>query len=243
MRKRMLITTLCAAAVFGAFLALPAQPAAAASSTASASCRSIYIVRRGDTLGAIGARYGVSYWQIARASGISNPNLIFPGERLCISGGNGSATPPSAPPASSSNSAAPVGICGWCRPAGYHSFGPVPDFRGDPYSSSRGQCTWWAATRRLDERFLGLGTYAYQWAYNAPRHGFRTGSWPAVGATVIFQPGVQGAWGGGHAAHVVAVYSNGWFLISEMNFYWNGGGWDRVNYRYAHVGSGVTFIY
>ena len=35
----------------------------------------------------------------------------------------------------------------------------------------------------------------------------------------------------------------GWFLISEMNFYWNGGGWGRVDYRLAHTGWGVQFIY
>ncbi len=146
-------------------------------------------------------------------------------------------------PSNSAAAASQASICAHCKPAGYHSFGPVRDFRGDPYSSSRGQCTWWAATRRLDENFKNLGNVAYQWAANAPKHGLKTGTTPVVGATVIFQPWVQGAWGGGHAAHVVAVYSGGWFLISEMNFHWNGGGWDRVDYRYAHTGTGVTFIY
>jgi CHAP domain len=147
-------------------------------------------------------------------------------------------------PVSSAAAASQARICAHCQPAGYHAFGPVPDFRGDPYSSSRGQCAWWAATRRLDERFFHLGNLAYQWAANAPKHGFKTGSAPRVGATVIFQRGVQGAssWGG-HAGHVVAVYGGGWFLISEMNFYANGGGWDRVDYRYVHTGSGVSFIY
>jgi hypothetical protein len=149
----------------------------------------------------------------------------------------------SAASASITSHTSTVGICARCRPPGYHAFGPVRDFRGDPYWRSRGQCTWWAATRRLDENFLHLGTVAYQWAYNAPRQGFSTGSVPRVGATVVFQPWVQGAWGGGHVGHVEAVYSGGWFLISEMNFHWNGGGWDRVNYRYAHVGAGVSFIY
>jgi hypothetical protein len=64
-----------------------------------------------------------------------------------------------------------------------------------------------------------------------------------VGATVVFQPGVQGASGGGHAAHVEAGFKNGWFLVSEMSFYWNGGGWGRISFRYAHTGSGVAFIY
>jgi len=39
------------------------------------------------------------------------------------------------------------------------------------------------------------------------------------------------------------VYPGGWFLVSEMNFFWNGGGWGRVDYRFAHAGSGVSFIY
>ena len=157
---------------------------------------------------------------------------------LLLAGGAVMAVPTTASAASHQS-----GPCARCIPPGHHSFGPVPDFRGDPYSRSRGQCVWWAATRRLDERFFGLGNAAYQWAFNAHKHGFRTGSVPVVGATVIFQPWVQGAWGAGHAAHVEAVYSGGWFLISEMNFYWNGGGWDRVDYRYAHTGSGVSFIY
>jgi hypothetical protein len=43
-------------------------------------------------------------------------------------------------------------------------------------------------------------------------------------------------------AHVEAVYPGGWFLVSEMNFYANGGGWRRVDYRFAHAGAGVWFI-
>jgi hypothetical protein len=32
-------------------------------------------------------------------------------------------------------------------------------------------------------------------------------------------------------------------MISEMNFYWNGGGWGKVDYRFVHEGWGVAFIY
>jgi surface antigen len=84
---------------------------------------------------------------------------------------------------------------------------------------------------------------AAQWAYNADAHGLSTGSDPEVGATAVFQADVQGASGLGHAAHVEAVYGDGWFLVSEMEFYWNGGGWGRVSYRYAHTSAGVSFIY
>jgi hypothetical protein len=46
-----------------------------------------HYVRRGETLASIGRRYGVSYWAIAQANGISNPNLIYAGQRLVIPGG------------------------------------------------------------------------------------------------------------------------------------------------------------
>lgn len=47
-----------------------------------------YTVKAGDTLSAIGARFGVSYQQIAAINGISNPNLIYAGQVLRIPGGN-----------------------------------------------------------------------------------------------------------------------------------------------------------
>jgi LysM repeat protein len=41
-------------------------------------------VRKGDTLAKIGARYAVAPLKIARANYLANPNLIYPGQRLCI---------------------------------------------------------------------------------------------------------------------------------------------------------------
>ena len=38
----------------------------------------------GDTLSAIGERYGVSYQAIAQANGIENPDLIYPGQVFTI---------------------------------------------------------------------------------------------------------------------------------------------------------------
>ena len=136
-------------------------------------------------------------------------------------------------------STAPAGIGSWVRPAGYYAYGMSSH---GFYSNLFGWCTWYAAYRHQNEPLMQLGNAA-SWAWNAPRHGLHTGSRPAVGATVVFQPGVQGASGLGHVGHVEKVYSNGWFLISEMSFYWNGGGWGRVSYRYVHTGSGVSFIY
>lgn len=134
---------------------------------------------------------------------------------------------------------APSGIGPWVPPAGYYAYSMSSH---GWYPSYFGWCTWYASYRRQDEPLMQLGNAA-AWAWNAPRHGLRTGTSPAVGATAVFQGGVQGASAQGHVAHVERVYTNGWFLVSEMAFYWNGGGWGRVSYRYAHTGPGVSFIY
>jgi len=46
----------------------------------------VHYVRWGDTLGDLAWRYGVSVWAIARANGITNLDLIWPGQRLVIPG-------------------------------------------------------------------------------------------------------------------------------------------------------------
>ncbi len=136
----------------------------------------------------------------------------------------------------------PGGVGPWTPVPGHPSYG-VSDFAGDPYSAEFGSCTWWAWYTRQDEPQLGTLGMASDWIANARARGMRTGYTPAVGATAVFQPGVQGAGSGGHVGHVTQILSGGWFIISEMNFYWNGGGWGRVDYRYVHTGSGVAFIY
>ncbi len=154
------------------------------------------------------------------------------------------------PPVATNTAAAQTGtfytssgnIGPWNPVPGYPTF-TMYDFAGDPQSGEYGSCTWWAWYARRDEPQLGRLGVAANWISAARAQGMSTGYAPAVGATVVFQPGVQGASGSGHVGHVVQLLSGGWFIISEMNFYWNGGGWGRVDYRYAHVGSGVAFIY
>lgn len=46
----------------------------------------VYVVRIGDTLGKIAAKYGVTYEEIAKANNIKNSALIFPGDKLVIPG-------------------------------------------------------------------------------------------------------------------------------------------------------------
>lgn len=45
----------------------------------------IYVVRSGDRLGDIAARYGTTVSAIVRANGLTNPDFITPGQRLVIS--------------------------------------------------------------------------------------------------------------------------------------------------------------
>jgi LysM repeat protein len=53
---------------------------------AAVTSNGTYVVRAGDTLNSIAARYGVSPSTLARVNGISNPNRIYIGQRLVISG-------------------------------------------------------------------------------------------------------------------------------------------------------------
>jgi LysM repeat protein len=48
------------------------------------SCASYYYVKRGDTLAGIAAYFGIEYYRLAQANGISNPNYIVVNQRLCI---------------------------------------------------------------------------------------------------------------------------------------------------------------
>ncbi len=133
--------------------------------------------------------------------------------------------------------AAPAGISQWA----WTGHGAYSEPYGTYQGYSWGWCTSGAAMMAHDN-VSGLG-YAASWARNAAARGMAVGSSPAAGATVVFQPGVQGASGLGHVAHVVSVYGNGWFLVAETSFTFNGGGFGRVSYRYAHTGYGVSFIY
>ena len=150
--------------------------------------------------------------------------------------------PPTATPRPQpTNPPAPSGpYSSWTPPPGYNSFA-VSDFPGDPWAGSFGQCTWWAAHKRPDENFLGWGD-AWNWANAARARGYTVTATPTANATVVFAPGVEGASSLGHVSHVEQVLTNGWVLVSEMNFFFNGGGFARVDYRYVYAGSGVWFI-
>lgn len=66
-------------------IALLAAPPAALAAPAGQS-GATHVVQRGETLTSIAARYGVSAAALAQANGISNPSLIYAGQRLAIPG-------------------------------------------------------------------------------------------------------------------------------------------------------------
>jgi LysM repeat protein len=86
---RLVMVVLAAALVGGVF----ARPALAAPSQSD----SAYVVRPGDTLGTIAARFGVSASAISSANGISDPDRIYIGQNLIIPGAGESASVPAAP--------------------------------------------------------------------------------------------------------------------------------------------------
>ena len=43
-----------------------------------------YTVQSGDTLSGIAAKYGTSYQKVAQLNGISNPNVIYVGQKLRV---------------------------------------------------------------------------------------------------------------------------------------------------------------
>jgi LysM repeat protein len=67
----------------GATANTPSRTAAAA----TASSR-VYAVKLGDTLGSIARNFGVSTSAIVQANGITNPDLLYVGQRLVIPGGS-----------------------------------------------------------------------------------------------------------------------------------------------------------
>lgn len=62
----------------------------------SGGAEAVYTVVKGDTLSAIARKYGTTYQKLAAYNGISNPNLIYPGQKIKIpgsaSGSGGSVT-------------------------------------------------------------------------------------------------------------------------------------------------------
>src|SRR5579859_99667 len=201
-----------------------------------------YTIHYGDTIITIAQQFDVQPGGILELNRLQSTDQIYLGMRLRIptdrSYGAGyrylaiPLPPDTIPPG-------PYGY--YVAPPGFYGFA-VQDIPTDPFSGLFGQCTWWAQHKRPDENLNNMGD-AWNWANGARARGLVVTTTPAPGATVVFAPGVEGASGIGHVAHVEQILTNGWVLISEMNFFWNGGGYARVDYRYISAAPGVWFIH
>lgn len=52
--------------------------------TTSKPKETVYVVKSGDTLSGIASKYGTTYQELAKYNGISNPNLIYVGQKIKI---------------------------------------------------------------------------------------------------------------------------------------------------------------
>lgn len=108
-----------------------------------------------------------------------------------------------------------------------------------------GQCTYGADLyyHQLTGNWVPWGGDAWEWASGARAYGWNVSSTPVVPSIIVLQPFVQGASGLGHVAVVVKINSDGSVLTYGMNWYANGGGWDRWSYWTFQPGPGVSFVW
>ena len=98
----------------GQRLAIPGASGGNAGSSGGATASGgVHVVRPGENLSTIAARYGTTIAALAQANGIANPNHIYVGQRLTIvSGAGGSVAKPAPKPAPVAPPAAPPVVSG-----------------------------------------------------------------------------------------------------------------------------------
>jgi LysM repeat protein len=71
------------------------------SAQAAETCQAYHTVQAGENLFRISLRYGTTMGALQALNNVSNPNLIYAGQRLCVNGTPGGNTPPPSNPAPS----------------------------------------------------------------------------------------------------------------------------------------------
>jgi surface antigen/LysM repeat protein len=178
-----------------------------------------------DTLAALAQRFHAETDAVIQFNLLRHPESLPVGQYLMLPYGVGP-LPPSAPTATTHT--VQVGKRAWFVSPVYSSGGGIYPF---------GQCTWYVNTRRP----APWGGNAWQWYSRAKAYGRPVGATPRVGAIMVTWESPY--WG--HVAYVEQVYSDGSWLVSEMNYYSNGGGWGKVSYRHVIPGTIplIGFIY
>lgn len=108
-----------------------------------------------------------------------------------------------------------------------------------------GQCTYWANLRyhALTGFWVSWNGNAWQWKAGAQAAGWNVSQTPHVPSIIVLMPGVQGASSYGHVAVVESMINSTTVHTSNMNWWANGGGWDKVSYVDFNTGSGVWFVW
>jgi surface antigen len=106
-----------------------------------------------------------------------------------------------------------------------------------------GQCTWWADQRyyQLHGVFVPWRTNAFaaNWVNLARQFGWHVSNTPIVGAIMVLQSGIQGAYSAGHVGVVERLLDDGSAIVSSMNWGMNP---KMVTEHTFHPGPDVAFI-
>jgi surface antigen len=184
-------------------------------------------VAAGDSVVSLARKYRAEADAIVEFNFLRHPEQLHSGDLLMIPYGVGP-EPPS-PPAGQTQ-VVRAGARQWpIQPIYSAGVGSLYPF---------GQCTWYVNSRRP----APWGGNAWQWYGRARAWGRPEGAAPRVGAIMVTWESPY--WG--HVAYVEQVYSDGSWLVSEMNYYGTpGGGWGRVSYRHVIPGTIplIGFIY
>src|SRR5437763_10528300 len=140
--------------------------------SAKSACSSgdhTYIVMNGDTLGDIATRFNTTWPQLASYNHITDPNLIYINQSICIP----AKAQKGPPPVKGSGNFFPQGQCTWWATQRYHQL--------------HGVYVPWTTQSN-----------AWQWRDRAKDFHWQVSSTPNVGDIVDLQPWVEGAYNLGH---------------------------------------------
>jgi surface antigen len=188
----------------------------------------VYVIKAGDSIDAIAQKYGADKARIISRNSLELSGLVA-GQRIVLPGG---VLPQNERP-------------GYVAPRRAVVSTGFAVSQGNPLYTAQagnrytyGTCTWYAYNRRAQ---IGrpIGSFwgnASSWAYAASAAGFGVSQGhPGVGDVM------QNGGGYGHVAVVEEVRVDGSIVVSEMNFYSNGGGWNRISYRTLDAGAASSY--
>ena len=219
--------------------------------TATASACDWYTVKPGNTLRDIANAHRTTASTVAQANHITTSTPLYVGQKLCMpttwwAQANTTplvpdyanlALPPgimAGEPCTADRSMVWTGVISrWAIPPGcfglIYSPNPRDYMVNGQVIGGFGWCNWWPEALLRDPHALDRPAHAQV----------------RVGVPVFYAP--QAGQHLGHYAFVESIGTGqyaGWILISEMNMYWRGGGWAKVDYRYIAVDyPGAQYLY